>query len=102
VGIIHLLAQSVPDPTSALPGWIVGGGASGILTWLLVRAEKRVDEQTKSFITQLADKDERLDACEQRYRDMVERFGEKTYDAVAQIGRATEVVQRLADKRNGS
>jgi hypothetical protein len=98
VGLLHLIAQSVPDPTSALPGWIVGGGASGILTWLLIRSERRIDEQNKSYVAQLAEKDEQLDACEQRYRDMVERFGEKTYDAVLQLGRATEAVQRFADK----
>jgi hypothetical protein len=102
VGILYHIAQTSPDPTSALPGWIVGGGASGILTWLLLRAERRIDEQYKNHITQLSEKDERLEACEQRYRDMVERFGEKTYDAVVQLGRATEVVQRLADKHNGS
>lgn len=85
------LAQSPVDPTSALPGWLVGGSLSGILTWLLIRAEKRCEAETK-----------RVDESEARYREMVQRYSEKTFEATAQLGRATEALQTLVNRgRNG-
>lgn len=78
---IRIFSQ-IADPTSALPGWLAGGGLSAIFGWLLARAEKRLDATNT-----------RLDACEERYRDMVERNMDKTYDAVAQLSRVTDALR---------
>lgn len=92
-----MIAQ-VPDPTSALPGWLAGGGLSAIMLWLLVRAEKHVDEVTKDCNARVETANQRTDAAEQRYRDMVERNADKLYSAVAELGRATEAIQRLQNR----
>jgi hypothetical protein len=82
------------DPTAGLPAWLGGGTVAGVLGFLLYRSEKArtlaEERHTAAMIAERA----RLDACEERARSVLRDSTERTYDAVAQLGRAVEIINQ--------
>lgn len=92
------LAQAAPDPTSALPAWLTGTGLAAVLGWLLYRAEHARSELEKRHDAAMAAERMRLDACEERSRTILREATERTWEAVAALGKATDLIQAFADR----
>lgn len=75
---------------------IVGGAI--VYRWFYTPLRNDHEVERAAHAAELERSVVRLEAAEGRYRDMVDRYASRTYDAAAALGQATDIIRALADR----
>lgn len=94
--MFRLLAAE-PAPDWGQLAWLGGLALSMLVGGFVVYKWFLVPERTDRKAAEA-----RVEACEERYRTMVERYGDKTHDAIDVLGRSAEIVRGLTERSGGT